>query len=74
MDKIYVLLRKVINIWYPDKGRDFKRQARLFDRATITWNGSVHEGLITFISERGINVATGNASIFVKWGNVLKIN
>lgn len=61
-------------MWYPDKGMEFKRQARLFDKATASWDGSVYEGLITLISERGINLAIGGKTIFFKWGNVLKIN
>jgi hypothetical protein len=61
-------------MWYPDKGMEFKRKARLFNVATASWNGSVYEGIITMISERGINLVTGGETIFFKWGNVHKVD
>jgi hypothetical protein len=61
-------------MWYPDKSSDFKKRARLFNLAVASWNGSVFEGIITMISERGINLAIGGKTVFFKWGNVHRVD
>jgi hypothetical protein len=50
---------------------------RLYQKAKVNFNPtgqpSIHEGIITLISKRGINIKTMCGDRFVKWDNVIEI-
>lgn len=53
---------------------DKMKQVNLGDRAVIQWEpNSYHEGMVTLINFRGINISTNCGDRFVKWRNVVKV-
>lgn len=53
--------------------RELIKTTNMYDWAIVSVNGSVYEGMVKLINERGISISSNWGDKFFKWYHVVKI-